>query len=79
MPKTFSWLEKIKCNLNHCLELAPSFLKMYNITMVGSNIAKIQYLIHLKIGHFSMLCCFILNLLSLENLYFKYVCWKNNF
>ena len=33
MPKTFSWLEGIKYNLNICLELAPSFLKMYNITM----------------------------------------------
>ena len=34
MPKTFSWLEEIEYNLNHCLELAPSFLKMYNITII---------------------------------------------
>ena len=42
MPKTFSWSEEIKYNLNHCLELAPSFLKMYNITMFRFDIAKIQ-------------------------------------
>ena len=43
MPKTFSWLEEIKYNLHHCLELAPSFLKMYNITMFRFDIEKIQY------------------------------------
>ena len=32
-PTAFSCLEEIKYNINHCLELAPSFLKMYNITM----------------------------------------------
>ena len=32
-PKAFSCLEEIKYNINHCLELAPSFPKMYNITM----------------------------------------------
>ena len=32
MPKTFSCLEEMKYNINHCLELAPSSLKMYNIT-----------------------------------------------
>ena len=42
MPKTFSWSEEIKYNLNQCLELAPSFLKMYNITMFQFKIAKIQ-------------------------------------
>ena len=26
-------LEEINYNINHCLELAPSFPKMYNITM----------------------------------------------
>ena len=40
MPKTFFWLEEIKYNLNHCLGLGPSFLKMYNITMFRFNIAK---------------------------------------
>ena len=43
MPKTFFWLEEIKYNLNHCLELAPSFLKMYNITKFRFDIAKIQF------------------------------------
>ena len=42
MPKTFSWSEEIKYKLKHYLELAPSFLKMYNITMFRFNIAKIQ-------------------------------------
>ena len=42
MPKTFSWLEEMKYNINHCLELARSFMKMYNITMFRFNIAKIQ-------------------------------------
>ena len=42
MPKTFSWSEEIKYYLNHCLELTPSFLKMYNITMFRFDIAKIQ-------------------------------------
>ena len=42
MPKTFSWSEEMKYDLNHCLELAPSFLKMYNITMFRFNITKIQ-------------------------------------
>ena len=78
MPKTFFCLEEIKYNLNHCLKLAPSFLKMYNNTMIRFNIAKIQHLIHLKIGHISMFCCFILNLLNLENLCLKYVCWKHD-
>ena len=32
-PKAFSCLEETKYNINHCLELAPSFPKMYNITM----------------------------------------------
>ena len=32
-PKAFSCLEEIKYNINHCLELAPSFPKMYNITL----------------------------------------------
>ena len=32
-PKAFSCLEEIKYKINHCLELAPSFPKMYNITM----------------------------------------------
>ena len=32
-PKAFSCLEEIKYNINHCLELAPSFPKMYNITV----------------------------------------------
>ena len=32
-PKAFSCLEEIKFNIKHCLELAPSFPKMYNITM----------------------------------------------
>ena len=32
-PKAFSCLEEIKYNINHCLELASSFPKMYNITM----------------------------------------------
>ena len=32
-PKAFSCLEEIKYNINHCLELAPSFPKMYNIAM----------------------------------------------
>ena len=32
-PKAFSCLEEIKYHINHCLELAPSFPKMYNITM----------------------------------------------
>ena len=32
-PKAFSCLEEIKYNIYHCLELAPSFPKMYNITM----------------------------------------------
>ena len=32
-PKAFSCLEEIKYNINHCLELAPSFPKMYNFTM----------------------------------------------
>ena len=40
MPKTVSWSEEIKYNLNHCLEHTPSFLKMYNITMFLFNIAK---------------------------------------
>ena len=39
---TFSWLEEIKYNINKCLELARSFMKMYNITMFRFNIAKIQ-------------------------------------
>ena len=42
MPKTFHWLEDIKYNINHCLELVPSFLNMYNITMFRFNTAKIQ-------------------------------------
>ena len=41
-PKVFSCLEEIKHNINHCLELAPSFPKMYNITMFRFNIAKLQ-------------------------------------
>ena len=41
-PKVFSCLEEIKYNINHCLELAPSFPKMYNITMFRFNIAKLQ-------------------------------------
>ena len=41
-PTAFSCLEEIKYNINHCLELAPSFLKMYNITMFWFNIAKLQ-------------------------------------
>ena len=32
-PKAFSFLKEIKYNISHCLELAPSFPKMYNITM----------------------------------------------
>ena len=32
-PKAVSCLEEIKYNINHCLELAPSFPKMYNISM----------------------------------------------
>ena len=40
-PKVFSCLEEIKYNINHCLELAPSFPKMYNITMFRFNIAKL--------------------------------------
>ena len=32
-PKAFSCLEETKYNINHCLELAPGFPKMYNITM----------------------------------------------
>ena len=32
-PKAFSCLEETKYNINHCLELVPSFPKMYNITM----------------------------------------------
>ena len=71
-PKAFSCSEEIKYNINHCLELAPSFPKMYNITMFG--IAKLQSEIHLKIRRFSMLCRVISNLLIFENLYFKYVC-----
>ena len=38
--KTFSCLKKIKDNINHCLELAPSFLKMYNINLFPFKIAK---------------------------------------
>ena len=41
-PKAFSCLEEIKYNINHCLELAPSFPKMYNITMFWFDIAKLQ-------------------------------------
>ena len=32
-PLAFSCLEEIKYNINHCLELASTFPKMYNITM----------------------------------------------
>ena len=32
-PEAFSCLEETKYNINHCLELASSFPKMYNITM----------------------------------------------
>ena len=32
-PDAFYCLEEIKCNIKHCLELAPSFPKMNNITM----------------------------------------------
>ena len=52
MPKTFSWLEEMKYNINYCLELARSFMKMYNITVFRFNIAKIQSQIHLKLGIF---------------------------
>ena len=41
-PKAFSCLEETKYNINHCLELAPSFPKMYNITMFWFDIAKLQ-------------------------------------
>ena len=34
--------EEIKYKINHCLELDPSFLKMYIITMFRFKIAKIQ-------------------------------------
>ena len=42
MPKTCSCFEEIKYKINLCLELAPSFPKMYHITMVQFNVAKIQ-------------------------------------
>ena len=32
-PEAFSCSEETKYNINHCLELASSFPKMYNITM----------------------------------------------
>ena len=41
-PKAFSCLEETKYNINLCLELAPSFQKMYNITMFWFDIAKLQ-------------------------------------
>ena len=41
-PKAFTCSEEIKYNINHYSELAPSFPKMYNITMFRFNIAKIQ-------------------------------------
>ena len=41
-PKAFSCLEETKYNINHCLKLAPSFPKMYNITMFWFDIAKLQ-------------------------------------
>ena len=44
MPKTFSCLEEIKYNINHCLELASSFPKMHQITMFQFDIAKITNL-----------------------------------
>ena len=50
--KNFSWSEEIKYKLNHCLELALSFLKMHNITMFRFNITKIQSQIHLKTRYF---------------------------
>ena len=43
MPKTYFWLEEIKYNINHCLELAPSFWKMYKITLFPFDIAKIGF------------------------------------
>ena len=41
-PKALSCLEEIIYNINHCLELAPSFPKTYNIPMFLFNIAKLQ-------------------------------------
>ena len=41
-PEAFFWLEEIEYDINHCLELAPSFPKMYNITMFWFIIAELQ-------------------------------------